>query len=141
MVKRILICAPVLLNLLNSLRKGNKMLGKPRILSLFPNSFNKFTHVRTSIQASTGDFRTYRICPKASFADITSMARSQNFGQSLSTPITLCTLYVRSECSEKSAHLCRFIRALPACICKIASAGSYVKLQLFSYPEVETFEY
>ena len=34
--------ALVLLNLLNSLRKRDKMLGKPRILSLFPNSFNKF---------------------------------------------------------------------------------------------------
>ena len=29
-------------HLLNSLRKRDKMLGKPRILSLFPNSFNKF---------------------------------------------------------------------------------------------------
>ena len=36
------ICALVLLNILNSLPKRNKMLGKPRILSLFPNSFNKF---------------------------------------------------------------------------------------------------
>ena len=35
------ICALVLLNLLNSLRKRDKMLGKPCILSLFPNSFNK----------------------------------------------------------------------------------------------------
>ena len=35
--------AVVLLNsLLNLLRKRNKMLGKPHILSLFPNSFNKF---------------------------------------------------------------------------------------------------
>ena len=34
--------APVLLNLSNSLRKNDKMLGKPRILSLFLNSFNKF---------------------------------------------------------------------------------------------------
>ena len=34
--------ALVLLNLLISLRKRDKMLGKPRILSLFPNSFNKF---------------------------------------------------------------------------------------------------
>ena len=34
--------ALVLLNLLNSLRKRDKMLGKPRILSLFPNWFNKF---------------------------------------------------------------------------------------------------
>ena len=29
-------------NLLNSLRKRDKMLGKPRILYLFPNSFYKF---------------------------------------------------------------------------------------------------
>ena len=34
--------APVLLNLSNMLQKRDKMLGKPRILSLFPNSFNKF---------------------------------------------------------------------------------------------------
>ena len=32
----------VLLNLLNSLRKRNKMLGKPRILSLFRNELNIF---------------------------------------------------------------------------------------------------
>ena len=36
--------AHVLLNLLNSLRKSNKMLSKPRILSIFPNSFNKFNN-------------------------------------------------------------------------------------------------
>ena len=45
--------ALVLLNLLNSLRKRDKMLGKPRILSLFPNLFNKFinrsTHVRSNM--------------------------------------------------------------------------------------------
>ena len=35
--------AIVLLNILNSLRKRDKMLGKPRILSLFPNLFNKFS--------------------------------------------------------------------------------------------------
>ena len=34
--------AHVLLNLLNLLRKRDKMLGKPRILSFFPNSFYKF---------------------------------------------------------------------------------------------------
>ena len=34
--------AHVLLNLLKELRKGYKMLGKPCILSLFLNSFNKF---------------------------------------------------------------------------------------------------
>ena len=34
--------AHVLLNLLNSLQKRDKMRGKPRILSLFPNSLNKF---------------------------------------------------------------------------------------------------
>ena len=36
--------AHVLLNLLNSLRKSDKMLGMPRILSLFLNSFNKFNN-------------------------------------------------------------------------------------------------
>ena len=38
--------AHVLLNLLNELRKRDKMLRKPRILSLFPNSFNKFNNTR-----------------------------------------------------------------------------------------------
>ena len=33
---------PILLNLLNSLRKTDKMLGKPRILSLYRNLFIKF---------------------------------------------------------------------------------------------------
>ena len=36
----------VLLNLLNELGKRDKMRGKPRILSLFPNSFNKFNNTR-----------------------------------------------------------------------------------------------
>ena len=36
--------AHVLLNLLNELRKGDKMRGLPRILSLFRNSFNKFNN-------------------------------------------------------------------------------------------------
>ena len=34
------------LNLLNSLRKRDKMLGKPGILSLFRNEFNKFNNTR-----------------------------------------------------------------------------------------------
>ena len=38
--------AHVLLNLLNELRKRDKMLGKPRILSLFPTSFNKFNNTK-----------------------------------------------------------------------------------------------
>ena len=38
--------AHVLLNLLNELRKKDKMLGKPRILSHFLNSFNKFNNTR-----------------------------------------------------------------------------------------------
>ena len=37
----------VLLNLLSSLRKSDKMLGKPCILSLFLNSFKKFNKTRT----------------------------------------------------------------------------------------------
>ena len=36
--------AHVLLNLLNELRKGDKMRGLPRILSLFRNSFDKFNN-------------------------------------------------------------------------------------------------
>ena len=42
MINRLNICGLLLLNLLNELRKSDKMFGKPRILSLFPNSFNKF---------------------------------------------------------------------------------------------------
>ena len=36
----------VLLNLLNELGKRDKMRGKPRILSLFHNEFNKFNNTR-----------------------------------------------------------------------------------------------
>ena len=38
--------AHVLLNLLNELRKRDKMLGLPSILSLFRNEFNKFNNTR-----------------------------------------------------------------------------------------------
>ena len=38
--------AHVLLNLLNELRKRDKMRGWPRILSLFRNEFNKFNNTR-----------------------------------------------------------------------------------------------
>ena len=38
--------APVLLNLLNKLRKKDKMQGKPRILSLFLNPLNKFNKIK-----------------------------------------------------------------------------------------------
>ena len=38
--------AHVLLNLLNSLRKRDKMRGLPSILSLFRNEFNKFNNTR-----------------------------------------------------------------------------------------------
>ena len=37
-------CAPFLLNLLNELRKRDKMPGLPSILSLFRNEFNKFNN-------------------------------------------------------------------------------------------------
>ena len=36
--------AHVVLNLLNKLKKRDKMRGKPRILSLFHNKFNKFNN-------------------------------------------------------------------------------------------------
>ena len=39
--------AHVLLNLLNELGKRDKMRGLPSILSLFPNSFNKFNNTGT----------------------------------------------------------------------------------------------
>ena len=38
--------ANVLLNLLNKLKKRDKMLGKPSILSLFRNKFNKSNNTR-----------------------------------------------------------------------------------------------
>ena len=41
--------ANVLLNLLNLLRKRDKMLGKPHILSLFLNEFNKFNNTRAQM--------------------------------------------------------------------------------------------
>ena len=40
------ISAHVLLNLLNELRKRDKMRGLPSILSLFPNEFNKLNNTR-----------------------------------------------------------------------------------------------
>ena len=44
--------AHVLLNLLNELRKRDKMLGLPSILSLFRNEFNKYinTGARTNVR-------------------------------------------------------------------------------------------
>ena len=39
--------AHVLLTLLNSMRKGDKMRGLPSILSLFRSEFNKFNNRRT----------------------------------------------------------------------------------------------
>ena len=41
--------AHVLLNLLNELRKRDKMRGLPSILSLFRNEFNKFNNTRARI--------------------------------------------------------------------------------------------
>ena len=45
--------AHVLLNLLNELRKSDKMLGLPSILSLFCNIFNKFNNARARMLDST----------------------------------------------------------------------------------------
>ena len=42
----ILMIIHVLLNLLNELGKRDKMRGKPRILSLFRNEFDKFNNTR-----------------------------------------------------------------------------------------------
>ena len=41
--------AHVLLNLLNELRKSDKMRGLPSILSLFRNEFNKFDNTGTRL--------------------------------------------------------------------------------------------
>ena len=41
--------AHVLLNLLNNLRKSDKMQGLPHILSLFRNKFNKFNNARAQM--------------------------------------------------------------------------------------------
>ena len=41
--------AHVLLNLLNELRKRDKMLGLPSIVSLFRNEFNKFNNTRARV--------------------------------------------------------------------------------------------
>ena len=44
--------AHVLLNLLNELRKSDKMLGLQSILSLFRNKFNKFNNTRVRMSDS-----------------------------------------------------------------------------------------
>ena len=41
--------AHVLLNLLNELRISDKMRGLPSILSLFPNTFNKFNNTEAQM--------------------------------------------------------------------------------------------
>ena len=43
------ISARVLLNLLNELRKSDKMQGLPSILSLFRNEFNKFNNTKAQM--------------------------------------------------------------------------------------------
>ena len=56
--------APVLLNLLNSLPKRDKMLGKPHILSLFPNMFNEFNkqeHTCKILYITLGPFLFSRV--------------------------------------------------------------------------------
>ena len=45
--------AHILLNLLNELRKRDKMRGLPSILSLFRNEFNKFNNTRARILDAT----------------------------------------------------------------------------------------
>ena len=56
--------AHVLLNLLNSLRKRDKMLGKPRILSLFRNEFNKFNNTRARMLDSIYQMIKSHFCHK-----------------------------------------------------------------------------
>ena len=58
--------AHVLLNLLNELGKRGKMLGKPRILSLFRNEFNKFNNTRARLLDSIYHM-TLRLLLKSDF--------------------------------------------------------------------------
>ena len=58
--------AHVLLNLLNELRKRDKMRGKPRILSLFRNEFNKFNNTRARMLDSIYHM-TFKITLKSHF--------------------------------------------------------------------------
>ena len=56
--------AHVLLNLLNKLRKQDKMRGLPSILSLFCNNFNKFNNTGARMLDSMPRSRTFlRGCP------------------------------------------------------------------------------
>ena len=60
--------AHVLLNLLNELRKRDKMRGLPSILSLFRNEFNKFNNTRArmldSIYHMTNTLKLSHFCVK-----------------------------------------------------------------------------
>ena len=57
--------AHVLLNILNLLQKRDKMLGKPRILSLFRNKFNTFNN--TGAQMLFSNYHTTLKCLKSHF--------------------------------------------------------------------------
>ena len=63
-------CAHVLLNLSNLLQESDKMLGKPRILSLFPNSFNKFNNTGALIFGPLCLHMTVLSCPDSYGIDV-----------------------------------------------------------------------
>ena len=48
--KNLTLVPALLFNLLNSLQKSGTMLGKHRIISIFPNSLNKFNNVGTHVK-------------------------------------------------------------------------------------------
>ena len=54
--------AHVLLNLLNKLRKRDKMQGSPRILSLFCNEFNKSNNTDTRMLDSIYHMTIFQLC-------------------------------------------------------------------------------
>ena len=56
--------AHVLLNLLNELRKRDKMRGLPSILSLFRNEFNKFNNTRARMLDSIYHMTLRLLCRK-----------------------------------------------------------------------------
>ena len=62
--------AHVLLNLLNKLRKGDKMRCLPSILSLFCNEFNKFNNTRARMLDSIYHMIVSKITLKSHFCHI-----------------------------------------------------------------------
>ena len=84
--------AHVLLNLLNKLRKRDKMRDLPSILSLFPNEFNKFKNTRARMLDS--------------IYHIINITLKCHFGRKNEIILSLCTqrCYGRHNVSRKSIN-------------------------------------